>query len=131
MTRDDPLGEPRRPHGDRREPEAHDLRSADSPAVSLIRRVPALADHIADARRAVLAFAQAARGEQRGTLRHRHRRLEACTNVVMHAYIDAPAPGPLSVEAYHAHDELVVIVTDEGKGMTPRPTARASASGSP
>ena len=47
--------------------------------------------------------------------------LQACTNVVMHAYIDAPAPGPLSVEAYHAHDELVVIVTDEGKGMTPRP----------
>ena len=45
---------------------------------------------------------------------------EACTNVVMHGYIDAPAPGYLTVEASHHDGELAVSVCDEGKGMPPR-----------
>jgi serine/threonine-protein kinase RsbW len=46
---------------------------------------------------------------------------EACTNVVMHAYIDARAPGSLTVEASHHDGELVVAVRDEGRGMLSRP----------
>jgi serine/threonine-protein kinase RsbW len=45
---------------------------------------------------------------------------EACTNVVMHAYIDAPSPGDLTVEASHQGGELVVAVRDDGRGMLPR-----------
>jgi len=46
---------------------------------------------------------------------------EACSNVVMHAYVGAPAPGSLTVEASHPSCELVVAVRDEGRGMLPRP----------
>jgi anti-sigma regulatory factor (Ser/Thr protein kinase) len=46
---------------------------------------------------------------------------EACANVVMHAYLGDPEPGPLTAEAYHDKGELVVVITDEGRGMVPRP----------
>ena len=46
---------------------------------------------------------------------------EACTNVVMHAYVSAAAPGSLTVEASQRNGELVVAVRDEGQGMLPRP----------
>src|SRR4051812_35021582 len=46
---------------------------------------------------------------------------EACANVVMHAYVNAAAPGSLTVEASHLNGELVVAVRDEGRGMQPRP----------
>jgi len=36
-------------------------------------------------------------------------------------YIDAPAPGPLTVEASHRDGELMFAVRDEGRGMLPRP----------
>jgi anti-sigma regulatory factor (Ser/Thr protein kinase) len=45
---------------------------------------------------------------------------EACSNVVMHAYVGAPAPGSLTVEASHPGGELLVAVRDEGRGMLPR-----------
>ena len=41
---------------------------------------------------------------------------EACANVVMHAYRDAPAPGPLTVEIYRTNGDFVVVVSDEGLG---------------
>jgi serine/threonine-protein kinase RsbW len=44
---------------------------------------------------------------------------EACTNVVVHAY--GEDEGPMQVEANLDHnDELVVVVRDEGRGITPR-----------
>ena len=46
---------------------------------------------------------------------------EACSNVVRHAYLDVVMPGPLIVEAYYEQDSLVVTVTDEGRGLLPRP----------
>ncbi|MDA0163261.1 ATP-binding protein [Solirubrobacter ginsenosidimutans] len=45
---------------------------------------------------------------------------EACSNVVMHAYLDADAPGWLEVRARRANAMLVVEVDDEGRGLLPR-----------
>jgi len=93
--------------------------AAPSP-VALVRRVPAEALEIAGMRNAVLALAkergmtEAARADVALAVS------EACTNVVMHAYIDAPAPGYLTVEASYQDGELVVSVRDEGRGMLPR-----------
>jgi serine/threonine-protein kinase RsbW len=44
---------------------------------------------------------------------------EACTNVVVHAYPDGP--GPMSVSADLDGESLTVIVSDEGRGILPRP----------
>ena len=45
---------------------------------------------------------------------------EACTNVVVHAYDDAPAAGLLEVEASCEHDEVAIVVRDRGRGIAPR-----------
>jgi anti-sigma regulatory factor (Ser/Thr protein kinase) len=45
---------------------------------------------------------------------------EACTNVVLHAYVDAEAPGYLEVSAGRTDGVLHVEVRDEGRGMVPR-----------
>jgi anti-sigma regulatory factor (Ser/Thr protein kinase) len=86
----------------------------------LARRVPAVAAQIAGIRRAVLELTGA-----RGTSAAMQADIalavsEACTNVVMHAYLGG-AVGAMTAEAYHADDELVVVVSDEGSGMVPRP----------
>lgn len=44
---------------------------------------------------------------------------EACTNVVVHAYPDEP--GPMSVSADLDDLSLTVVVSDEGRGILPRP----------
>lgn len=45
---------------------------------------------------------------------------EACANVVLHAYVDADAPGELVVRACKADAALTVEVADAGRGMVPR-----------
>lgn len=45
---------------------------------------------------------------------------EAVTNAVIHAYVDAAHPGPVSVDARFEGDRLVVEVCDDGSGMMPR-----------
>src|SRR5919205_3332794 len=44
---------------------------------------------------------------------------EACTNVVVHAYPDGE--GPMSVSAALRDRRLTVVVSDEGRGIVPRP----------
>lgn len=45
---------------------------------------------------------------------------EALTNAVQHAYVGEP-PGPITVEArLERHDQLLVRVSDEGRGPMPR-----------
>jgi len=44
---------------------------------------------------------------------------EACTNVVVHAYPEGD--GPMSVSAGLADGALTVVVSDEGRGILPRP----------
>jgi serine/threonine-protein kinase RsbW/stage II sporulation protein AB (anti-sigma F factor) len=45
---------------------------------------------------------------------------EACTNVVMHAYLDAKALGSLEVRARVERAVVVIEVADAGRGMIPR-----------
>jgi serine/threonine-protein kinase RsbW/stage II sporulation protein AB (anti-sigma F factor) len=45
---------------------------------------------------------------------------EAVTNAVMHAYVDAPHPGAVRVDATFEGDSLLVEVGDDGSGMRPR-----------
>jgi serine/threonine-protein kinase RsbW len=44
---------------------------------------------------------------------------EACTNVVVHAYPDGE--GPMAISAGLYEGALTVVVTDEGRGILPRP----------
>jgi anti-sigma regulatory factor (Ser/Thr protein kinase) len=44
---------------------------------------------------------------------------EACTNVVVHAYPDEE--GPMAVSAALRDQRLTVVVSDEGRGIVPRP----------
>jgi anti-sigma regulatory factor (Ser/Thr protein kinase) len=43
---------------------------------------------------------------------------EAATNAAVHAY--AEAPGPITVSAMVAGDHMTMVVSDRGRGMTPR-----------
>jgi anti-sigma regulatory factor (Ser/Thr protein kinase) len=97
------------------------LRSADLPAAEFARRVPAVASQIGGIRRAVLALADARGAGKTAQADIALAVSEACANVVMHAYLGDPEPGPLTAEAYHDKGELVVVITDEGRGMVPRP----------
>src|SRR4051794_4474538 len=46
---------------------------------------------------------------------------EAMSNAVLHAFVDRPEPGTVTVIAGREGDELWVIVRDDGSGMKPRP----------
>jgi anti-sigma regulatory factor (Ser/Thr protein kinase) len=45
---------------------------------------------------------------------------EALSNVVMHAYVDRPLPGPMRIRATHEDHRLIVEVEDDGVGIRPR-----------
>src|SRR4051794_16676670 len=45
---------------------------------------------------------------------------EAVTNAVLHAYVGAPRPGAVSVDATFEGGSLLVEVSDDGSGMMPR-----------
>jgi anti-sigma regulatory factor (Ser/Thr protein kinase) len=70
--------------------------------MALVRRVSAEAHQVAGMRNAVLTLADACGMSEDARADIALAVSEACTNVVMHAYIDAPAPGA------------------EGRGMLPR-----------
>ncbi len=83
----------------------------------------ALPQSVPTVRRAVDAYVGAAGADSE----HRHDIClavsEACTNVVLHAYVDRPAaggPGPLDVTVFKRDSDLVVSVEDEGRGMVAR-----------
>jgi anti-sigma regulatory factor (Ser/Thr protein kinase) len=88
--------------------------------MALVRRAPAEAHQIAGMRTAVVTLADACGMTEAARADIALAVSEACTNVVMHAYIDAPAPGSLIVAASHQGGELVVAVRDEGRGMLAR-----------
>jgi anti-sigma regulatory factor (Ser/Thr protein kinase) len=106
--------------GGSREDHAFGLGRASAPSVGLVRCVPAVADQVADIRSAVTAFAAAHGACATAQADIALAISEACTNAVLHAYADAPTPGPMSVEAFRDGGDLVVVVRDEGRGMTPR-----------
>jgi anti-sigma regulatory factor (Ser/Thr protein kinase) len=86
---------------------------------ALARRFPARADQVRLARREVEAYAR-----EHGAVDPDGIALavsEAVTNVVVHAYIDAPEPGDVEVFAErHPGDGLEIQVCDDGRGMKPR-----------
>jgi anti-sigma regulatory factor (Ser/Thr protein kinase) len=43
------------------------------------------------------------------------------SNAVVHAFVDRPEPGTLTVIAFHDGDGICVVVGDDGSGMRPRP----------
>jgi anti-sigma regulatory factor (Ser/Thr protein kinase) len=91
----------------------------DMDASVLARRFPAQADQVAPARREVVAYAREHRAADPDAIALAVS--EAVTNAVVHAYIDAPAPGEVEVIAkLHADDGLEVDVCDDGRGMGPR-----------
>jgi serine/threonine-protein kinase RsbW len=96
------------------------LHAVDSSSPELLRRVPAEADQVAGVRDAVRNFVRACGAAKAAEDDIALAVGEACTNVVMHAYVDAVGAGWLVVEASHLDGELVVAVRDEGGGMLPR-----------
>ncbi len=86
----------------------------------LVRRFAARAAEIGPARRAVAAYAREyAVGDPDAVALAVS---EAVTNVVLHAYVDEPAPGEVEVVARGLDDGgLVVTVSDDGRGMMPHP----------
>lgn len=45
---------------------------------------------------------------------------EAVSNAVIHAYVETPQPGAVTVDARLEGDSLLVEVSDDGSGMMPR-----------
>lgn len=76
---------------------------------------------VAEARAAVAGFAESAGATTEGIAAVTVAVSEAVTNAVLHAYLDAPSAGPVHVEAEREAQRLRVRVTDEGRGMMPRP----------
>jgi serine/threonine-protein kinase RsbW len=85
----------------------------------LARRFPAQADQVGPARREVVAYAR-----EHGAVDPDAIALavsEAVTNAVVHAYVDAPAPGEVEVFAQrHTDNGIEIHVCDDGRGMMPR-----------
>jgi anti-sigma regulatory factor (Ser/Thr protein kinase) len=94
--------------------------SGQRPGVDIQIQVSAVASELAGLRHAVLAAAGAGGMSAVGRADVGLAVSEACSNVIAHAYVDAPEPGPLRVETYRRGDEFVVVVSDEGTGVAPR-----------
>jgi serine/threonine-protein kinase RsbW len=56
---------------------------------------------------------------------------EALTNVVVHSYSEAGAPGPIDVAATVRDGRLVITIADEGPGLRPRPDSPGAGLGLP
>ena len=80
---------------------------------------PATAEHVFAARACVTEFASRLGASNTVVESVRLAVSEAVSNVVVHGYRDGPA-GPVTVSAEAEDGELVVIVLDEGTGLSPR-----------
>ena len=102
------------------DPEARGSAPLASDPTPVHLRLPAAADQVATVRHAVIESAKAHGIAAAPCDDIALAVSEACTNVVMHAYRDAAAPGPLAVDAYRDNGEFLVVVCDEGTGLSPR-----------
>jgi anti-sigma regulatory factor (Ser/Thr protein kinase) len=102
-----------------------------SSGVDLQIRARAVATEVARIRRAVRAAAGASGmpGGDRDDVALAVS--EACSNVVVHAYVDAAVPGPLFVDTYRRDGEFVVVVSDQGTGIAPRASSPGAGLGLP
>jgi len=103
--------------------------SRDTP-LALARSVPAIPANVSALRRAVTGLASRAGANDRVQGDVALAVGEACGNVVQHAYPPGET-GPLVVEASVDGRELVVTVTDLGRGLAPRPDSSGIGLGLP
>jgi anti-sigma regulatory factor (Ser/Thr protein kinase) len=89
-------------------------------SLAVARSVPAIAENVAALRQAVTELAARAGATERTQSDIALAVGEACGNVVHHAYPPGET-GPLVVEAQAGAEEVLVVVTDMGRGCVPRP----------
>ena len=100
-----------------------------SAEAGLTCRVAALPENVGKVRRAVERFVRdEGVADPAATALAVH---EAMANAVVHAYADEPEPGPLTVQARRTAEGVEVTVSDEGRGMTPRPDSPGMGLGLP
>jgi len=80
----------------------------------------AIPENVGVLREAVVRFAVASGATQRIREQIALAVSEALSNCVIHAYFDRDPPGPVTVEAWAREGTLIVLVSDEGRGMLPR-----------
>src|SRR5215468_339319 len=81
-------------------------------------KLPARAENVAVVRHALAGLAEQMGMDEPGVADLKTVVTEACMNVVVHAYPDAP--GPLLVSAEPDSEGLTVIVGDQGAGISPQ-----------
>ena len=82
---------------------------------------PAVPESVGRLRNAVADFARSHGAADDVVMAVQLAASEAMSNAVMHAFVDRPAPGTLTVTAGRDGDEIWVLVRDDGSGMRPRP----------
>jgi serine/threonine-protein kinase RsbW len=85
---------------------------------TVLAELPAVPESVGPLRRAARALAEQCGATDRVVSDVTLAVSEACTNVVVHAYRDAPGVLALSAEA--CDGEVRFVVDDEGEGLTPR-----------
>ena len=93
---------------------------ASEPPSPLRRSLPAVPGSVPELRSALADFARSAGASPTVLEQIRLAVSEAVTNVVLHAYVGAPAPGPVHIAADVESSSLNVVVADDGRGMVPR-----------
>ena len=88
--------------------------------LTVARSVPAIPENVSALRRAVTELAAKAGAGERVQGDVALAVGEACGNAVQHAYPPGET-GPLVIEAQVEDGELLVVVTDMGRGCVPRP----------
>jgi serine/threonine-protein kinase RsbW len=91
--------------------------------------LPANAENVALVRHVIAALGEALGLEGAAAGDMKLAVTEACTNVVRHAY--EGTRGTLEVEVQRDDEYLVVIVTDQGRGLRPRPDSGGAGLGLP
>lgn len=81
---------------------------------------PAVPASVGSLRHAVVEFARALGAADEVITAMQLAVSEAMSNAVLHAFVDPPAPGTLTLTAFTDGDEICVVVGDDGAGMRPR-----------
>src|ERR671913_1019131 len=82
---------------------------------------PAVPESVGQLRNAVADFARSHGAADDVVMAVQLAASEAMSNAVIHAFVDRPVPGTLTVTAGRDGDEIWVLVRDDGSGMRPRP----------
>jgi serine/threonine-protein kinase RsbW len=82
---------------------------------------PALPENVGRLRRDVADFARAHGAPEDVVTALQLAASEAMSNAVLHAFVDRPQPGTLTVTAIRDGDAIDLVVSDDGSGMRARP----------